>query len=38
MVLEAQQWYYLIYNWIDKGVHAFAKDISPKVNVIERRD
>ena len=31
---EEQQWYYLIHNWGDKGVHALpTKGISPKVNI-----
>ena len=36
ILLEEQQWYYLIHSWEDKGVHTFPKGICPKVNVIAR--
>ena len=32
--MEEQQWFYLSHSWRDKGVYAFPKSISPKVNVI----
>ena len=31
---DEQEWFYLTHNWGNKGVHAFLKNISPKVNVI----
>ena len=31
-----QQWYYLTHSWEYKKVHAFPRDISPRVNVIAR--
>ena len=34
ILVKEQLWYYLNYIWRDKGVHAFTKGISPKVNVI----
>ena len=33
-LVEEQQWYDLTHNWEDKGVHAFPKGISLKVNVM----
>ena len=32
---EKLQWYYLIHSWRDREVHAFPKDVSPKMNEIE---
>ena len=34
ILIEEQQWYYLIQSWRDKRVYAFPNVISPKVNVI----
>ena len=36
VLVERQQWCYLIHSCRDKGVHTFPKCISLKVNVIER--
>ena len=33
-ILEEQQWYYLTNIWGNKGVHAFPKGITLKVNII----
>ena len=33
ILVEEQQWHYLIQSWRDKGVHTFIKVISPKVKV-----
>ena len=38
ILIEEQQWYYLTYDWRDKVVHAFSKNISLKMNVIVRLD
>ena len=34
LFVEELLWYYLTQSWEDNWVHAFPKDISPKVNVI----
>ena len=34
ILVEEKQWYYLTHIWISKGVHAFLKIISLKMNVI----
>ena len=34
--LQKQEWYYLTHSWRDKEAHTFPKDISLKLNVIER--
>ena len=36
MLVEEQQWYYLIHSWEDKVIYTFSKSISPKVNEIAR--
>ena len=36
ILVEKQKWYYLTYNWRDKGVHNFLKVISVKVNIIRQ--
>ena len=36
--INSQLWYYLSYICGYKGVHIFPKDISPKVNAIERQE
>ena len=33
MLVEGQ-WYYSAHSWEDKRVHAFPKDINPKINVM----
>ena len=34
ILVEEQLWYYLIHSNGDKGIQAFPKGISPKVNII----
>ena len=34
--VEEEQWYYLSYCWVNKGVYTFPKGISPKVNTMVR--
>ena len=38
ILVEEEQWFYLIDIWKNKGFHAFPKNISPKVNMIVRRE